>query len=148
MKFVDVVAGDDTPAGKYASAAFGAHLSGEGAAVVDDRASAAYVVKLRIAAAGIEDTAKFYGFPPLTIPAIPGKTTAATVTPALSFYSTTTRTGVVEMYAQVLNAKTWMMVTAAGPLWAMSQAHSGSILTGISLGHATAPPGQVSTAGR
>lgn len=146
--FVEVMAGDDTPAGKYAVAAFEAHLSGEGAAVVEDRGLADYVVKLRIAAAGIEDTAKIFGFPSIIIPAVPGRTTQAIQTPELSLFSTHTRAGIVELYAEVVDAKSWMAVTAVGPLWAVSIVRSGSILTGISLGKPTAPPGLVSTAGR
>lgn len=132
--FLEVKAGDATPAGKYAAAAFEAHLSGDGAYIVEDRASAAVVVKLRIAAAGIEDTGTTYGFPSMTLPPIPGKTTSSTTTPSLSVFSTFQRLGVVELHAEAVDAKTGARITAVGPLSAVSRIRRGSVLTVFSFG--------------
>ncbi|MHB8285252.1 MAG: hypothetical protein ACYDD1_11305 [Caulobacteraceae bacterium] len=132
--YLEVKAGDSTPAGKYAAAAFEAHLSGDGAYIVEDRALAAVIVKLRIAAAGIEDTGTTYGFPAMTLPPIPGKTTSSTTTPSLSFFSTFERLGVVELHAEAVDAKTGARITAVGPVSAVSRIRRGSVLTVFSFG--------------
>ncbi len=133
--FVQVRAGDDTPAGRFAVAAFDAHLAGSGAALVDDRAQAEVVVDLSIAAAAIDDQDRIFGVPSVNLPAIPGHTSTTTATPEISFYATHDRTGVVELDAIARDAKTGRMITAVGPLSAEAHLVRGSILTGISFGH-------------
>ena len=132
--FVQVRAGDDTPAGRFAVAAFDAHLAGSGAALVDDRAQAEVVVDLAIAAAAIDDQDKVFGIPPMNLPPIPGKTSATTTTPEISFYATHDRIGVVELDAIARDAKTGRMITAVGPLSASAHLERGSILTAFSIG--------------
>ncbi len=132
--FVQVRAGDDTPAGRFAVAAFDAHLAGSGAALVDERAQAEVVVDLSIAAAAIDDQDRIFGVPSVNLPAIPGHTSTTTATPEISFYATHERTGVVELDAIARDAKTGRMITAVGPLSASAHLVRGSILTGISFG--------------
>ncbi len=117
-----------------AVAAFDAHLAGSGAALIDDRAQAEVVVDLAIAAAAIDDQDRVFGIPPVSIPAVPGKTAGTTTTPEISFYATHERTGVVELDAIARDAKTGRMITAVGPLSASAHLVRGSILTGLSFG--------------
>ena len=140
--WISVAAGDETPSGKYAAAAFRAHLAGRGVVLVDDQAHADVLVELRIGAAGIDDVDTILGLPAMTIPAIPGtpldKTTAS---PELSLYSRHERTGVVEMSAIARDAHTGRLINAVGPLWAVSRIRRHSVLTGIVWGRETEAPG-------
>ncbi|MHB8284240.1 MAG: DUF6655 family protein [Caulobacteraceae bacterium] len=146
--FLQVEAGDDTPAGKYVVAACRAHLAGRGVILVDTPAEAADIIELRISAAGIDDVDQVWGLSAMTLPAIPGETSTTLTTPSLSLFSRHFRTGVVELSAVARNAKTGAMVSAVGPLWAATQLRNGSVLTALSFGPVREEPGLVSAAGR
>ncbi|MHB8286707.1 MAG: DUF6655 family protein [Caulobacteraceae bacterium] len=145
--FLQVAAGDDTPAGKYVVAACRAHLAGRGVALVDTPAEAVDVIELRISAAGIDDVDQVWGLSAMTLPAIPGETATSITTPSLSLFSRHFRTGVVELSAVARNAKTGAMVSAVGPLWAATQLRNGSVLTAFSFGRVREMPGLISNAG-
>ena len=70
-----------------------------GVAIVDTAAAADVRVDLVVDAAAIDDEDRVIGVPPISLPAVPGKTSSTTTTPEISIWSTHERTGVVELDA-------------------------------------------------
>ena len=137
--WVRVLAGDETPAGKAVVAEVLQHLSTR-VAIVDGAAAADVRVDLVVSAAAIDDEDHVLGVPPISIPAVPGRTSSTTTTPEISIWSLHERSGVVELNATAHDARTGAFITAVGPLSATARLVRGSILTAISFGRARELP--------
>ncbi|MHB8286667.1 MAG: hypothetical protein ACYDD1_18590 [Caulobacteraceae bacterium] len=144
--FIRVLAGADKPAGQMAAAEFRQALTPQ-LAVVDDVKDADVIIDLVVKAAGIDDSDYVVGLASVTIPPIPGKTSASSTTPEISVYSRHIRQGGVELAATATNAHNHVFITAVD-LWGATTLRRGSVLTGLTWGRVTDPPGVVATAGR
>lgn len=144
--FLRVLAGADKPAGQVAAAELRQALEPQ-LAMVDDIKDADVIVDLVVKAAGIDDTDYVVGLAPFSIPAVPGKTSSTTSTPQISLFSSSARRGGVELAVTAIDAHTHGFITAVD-LWGGSTLRRGSVLTGLTWGKATDPPGMVAAGGR
>ena len=144
--WVRVLAGDETPAGKAAVAEVLQHLSTR-VAIVDAAPAADVRVDLVVSAAAIDDEDRVIGVPPISIPAVPGRTSSTTTTPEISLWSTHERTGVVELDATAHDARTGAFLAGVGPLSATARLVHGSLLTAISFGRSREMP-EIRASGR